>query len=138
MKNIIIRILSIIIFVGGSGMNLTTVIDAPLRVRNFIVSIFVLVFWAGYIVLCKTDRKMMYSAAIFWSVIFIVTIFGIFSAIGNLSLGIINILIIICLSPFYGIRYIIIDPILNLSTLAIISVIFGCISISTIQRKKLA
>lgn len=136
MKNIIILLLAVIVLVVGGLMNLAALIDKPLGLGNLIVSIFILIFLAAYVVLSKTNRKMMLYASIFWSITFVVTISGILGAVLNLTLGIGNILLMAFVGPFFGIRYIIENPVLNLSVLAVIALIFSIISIYTVVRKK--
>lgn len=138
MKNMIIFVLSIVITFIGAIMNAATLIDTPLSVRNLIVSILVLIFWVSYIVLSRTSGKMMLYATIFWCITFILTVLAIFGAIGKFTLGIIYMPILLFLSPVFGIRYIIHNPIENLSIIAIIALAFIINSIYVLKHMKLA
>lgn len=129
-------ILLIVFTLVGAAMNIPTLIDAPLRERNLIISIFVLITWSAFIVINYKSKIMMIYTTFFWGMTFLTTLLAIFSLIGNISLGIFNLPIIILLSPTFGIRYIIHHPTGNLITMAVISLAFIISSTYTLKRRR--
>ncbi len=136
MKRIVLVILVIVSTLVGAVMNIPTLIDVPLNERNLIISLFVLVLWSVFVIINNKSKLMMIYTTVFWCMTFLIALLAIFSSITQISLGILNIPIIIFLSPIFGIRYIIHHPTGNLITMVIISLAF-IISSYTLKERKM-
>lgn len=137
MKNIVLVTLSIVFTLVGGVMNMPTLIDTSLSERNFIISIFVLIFWGVFIILNNKSKIMMIYTTIFWSITFLTTLLAILSSTGQITLGILYLPIFVFVSPIFGVRYLIHNPTGNLVVLAIFSLIFIIISTYVLKRRKL-
>ena len=136
MKKIVLVTLSIVFTLAGGLMNMFTLIDTPLSERNFIISIFVLIFWGVFIILNNKSKTMMIYTTIFWSMTFLTTLLAILSSTRQITLEILYLPTFIFLSPIFGVGYLIHNPTGNLIALAIFSLVFIIISTYTLKRRK--
>ncbi len=136
MKKIVLVTLSIVFTLVGGVMNMPTLIDTSLSQINFIISIFVLIFWGAFIFLNNKSKKMMIYTTIFWSMTFLTTLLAILSSTGQITLGILYLPVFVFLSPIFGVRYLIINPTGNLFALAVISLVFIIMSTYTLKQRK--
>ena len=136
MKKLVLATLSIVFTLVGGVMNMPTLIDTSLSERNFIISIFVLIFWGVFIFLNKKSKAMMIYTTIFWSMTFLTTLLASLSSTGRVTLGILYLPIFIFLSPIFGVRYLIHNPTENLIALAIISLVIIITSTYSLKPRK--
>jgi hypothetical protein len=123
MRNKILFFVSFVVFIIGY-FNIAIMVDSPISLLNFIISLFFLGFWITFMILSCKNRKMMIYLISFWSLIFLTSVFAYISIITQFTMGAFIMPVLLFISPLYGIRFFNTGPFMTMLAIAIISGIF--------------